>query len=263
MPAHRHSDTTDGESDDVLFERLDRTRDPAIRNELVLRYHWLARRCASSMAHRGVPLADLVQVAEVGLIKAVDRYDPQRRVAFSSFAVPTMMGELRRHFRDETWAVRVPRSAKDQRGRVQTAAEHLQQTLARAPTTDEIADHCGLDAAAVAETQFVNTMYRCTSLEQARDESGDLIETRSVESVRAPDPMALAELHVETVRAIASLPERNRKIILWRFYEECTQREISERLGVGQVQVSRLLRAALRQLGDRLDPVGRDVLKSA
>jgi RNA polymerase sigma-B factor len=256
---HHGADPTD----DDLFEQLGRAHDPAVRNELVLRYQWLARRCASSMSNRGVPLADLVQVAEIGLIKAVERYDPRRGVAFSSFAVPTVLGEIRRHFRDTTWAVSVPRSAKERRGRVQAATEHLHQALGRTPTTEEIADHCGLDAPAVTETQFANTVYRCSSLEQARDETGDLVETRSVDSVRAPDPLASTELHIEAVRAIAELPERSRKIILWRFYEECTQREIGERLGVGQVQVSRLLRAALDQLGDRLSSVRYDILESA
>lgn len=240
------------DSDASLFERYRRSRDPAMRNELVLRHQWLARRCATSMNHRGVPLADLVQVAGIGLIKAVERYDPDRAVSFPSFAIPTMMGEIRRHFRDMTWAVKVPRTAKEQRGRVQAAADQLHQTLGRSPTTDEIAGHCGLDIAVVVETQFTNSLYRCSSLDQARDDTGDTIETRSVDAARAHDSVAAAELRLEAVRAIAGLPERSRKIILWRFYEECTQREIGERLGVGQVQVSRLLRAALEQLRAQL-----------
>lgn len=242
----------DAHSDTSLFEQYRRSHDLEVRNELVLRHQWLARRCATSMSNRGVPFNDLVQVAEIGLIKAVERYDPDREVSFAAFAVPTMMGEIRRHFRDMTWSVNVPRTAKEQRGRVRAAADQLHQTLGRTPTADEIARQCGLDTAAVVETQFANSLYHCSSLEHARDGSGVTIESRSVDAARAHDSIAAAELHLEAVRAIAGLPERSRKIILWRFYEECTQREIGERLGVGQVQVSRLLRAALDQLRAQL-----------
>lgn len=252
-----------GVTDDVLFEQFHRTRDIGVRNELVLRYQWLARRSAASMGNRGVPIADLVQVAEIGLIKAVERFDAQRGVAFASFAAPTMLGEIRRHFRDATWAVSVPRSAKEQRGRVHAATEYLHQELGRAPTTDEIADHCGLGAGAVAETQFASSVYKCSSLEQTRDAAGDVVEIRGADTARTPDPLASIDLQIEAVRAIANLPERSRKIIVWRFYEECTQREIGERLGVGQVQVSRLLRAALDQLSEQLRPVRYDLLESA
>jgi RNA polymerase sigma-B factor len=251
------------ESDAALFERYRRSHDPDVRNELVLRYEWLAQKCARSMSHRGVPIADLVQVAEIGLIKAVERYDPERRVAFSSFAIPTVMGEIRRHFRDKTWAVNVPRSAKELRGRVPASADALPQTLGRSPTPEEIAEHCGLDAHVVIETQFANSVYRCSSLEQARDDTGDTIETHAVDALRAADPLVATELRVEAIRAIAGLPERSRKIILWRFYEECTQQEIGNRLGVGQVQVSRLLRAALDQLRSRLAVDRIEILECA
>lgn len=251
------------DADHVLFESFRQSHDRQTRNELVLRFQWLARRCASSLSNRGVPAADLIQVAEIGLIKAVERYDPDRGVAFSSFAVPTVLGELRRYFRDATWAVSVPRSAKDQRSKVQSAADRLQHELGREPTSREIADRCGLGARDVAETRHANAVYRCASLEQTRSESGDLIELRSVEAARAPDPLASAELYLETLRAISSLPERSRRIIVWRFYEECTQQEIGERLGVSQVQVSRLLRAALEHLADSLGAEYHDLKKTA
>lgn len=250
-------------TDEVLFEQFQHTRDNEVRNQLVLRYQWLARRSASSMANRGVPIADLVQVAEIGLIKAVERFDPQRGVAFSSFAVPTVLGEIRRHFRDATWAVSVPRSAKEQRTRVQAATEYLHQELGRAPKTEEIADYCELSAAAVAETQIASSVYRSSSLEKARDESGDVVEIRGADAARAPDPLESIDLEIEAVRAIAGLSERSQRIIVWRFYEECTQREIGERLGVGQVQVSRLLRAALDQLSEQLDSIRYDMRESA
>lgn len=253
--------TTDEEvvSDAALFDRLQHNHDIEIRNELVLRYRWLARRSAASMSNRGVSVADLVQVAEIGLIKAVERFDPDRGVAFSSFAIPTVLGEIRRHFRDATWAVSVPRSAKEQRHRVQAAAEHLHQELGRTPSTDEIARHSGLGAGAVAETQFASSVYRCSSLEQARDDAGDMADARATDASRAPDPLESTDLRIEVVRALSALSERNRTIVVWRFYEECTQREIGERLGVGQVQVSRLLRAALEQLNEHMSS-GRDAL---
>lgn len=258
-----YGDDHDGVGDAALFEQYRRSRDVAVRNQLVLRYQWLAGRCAASMSQRGVPVADLVQVAEIGLIKAVERFDPDRGVAFSAFATPTMLGEIRRHFRDATWAVSVSRTAKERRGPVQAATDDLQHALGRAPSTGEVAARCGLDRAAIQDTQRANAVYRCSSLEQSRDATGDLVEARTVDSARAADPLASTDLHVDAVRAIATLPERSRKIIVWRFYEECTQREIGERLGVGQVQVSRLLRAALEQLQALLEPTGDDLLRTA
>lgn len=240
------------EPDVALFERYRASGDVATRNDLVLRYRWLSRRCAASMCNRGVPMNDLVQVAEIGLIKAVERYDPNREVAFASFASPTVMGEIRRHFRDKTWSVSVPRRAKELRGLIRTATDELNQSLGRCPTPDEIAAHCALDATTVVDTQFAEQLYRCSSLGYTRDGTGDTFEGHSVASNRTGDPLAAAELRVESLRAIAELPERSQKIILWRFYEDCTQREIGERLGVGQVQVSRLLRAAIEELRERL-----------
>lgn len=244
--------TRSAEPDLALFERYRASGDVATRNALVLRYRWLSRRCATSMCNRGVPLNDLVQVAEIGLIKAVERYDPSRAVAFVSFASPTVMGEIRRHFRDKTWSVSVPRRAKELRGLIRTATDELNQTLGRSPTAVEVAAHCALEAKTVVDTQFAEQMYRCSSLGYARDGTDDMVESHSVASNRAGDPLAATELRVESLRAIAELPERSQKIILWRFYEDCTQREIGERLGVGQVQVSRLLRAAIEQLRERL-----------
>lgn len=239
---------TDRDLELRLFRELRETGSAELRNDLVLRYQWLAHRCAARMRQRGVPMADLVQVAEIGLIKAVERFDPERGTAFSSFATPTMLGELRRHFRDHTWAVRVPRTAKDARGRVQTAVEDLHQRLGRVPHRDEIAEHCDLSPTVVADAQYANQVYRCASLEQASEVGGDAIEGAVADTTGSMDPLGAAELHVETIHEIAKLPERLQKLIVWRFYEECTQREIAERLGVGQVQVSRLLRKALAEL---------------
>lgn len=240
------------ESDKALFEQYRASHDPAVRNELVLRYRWLSRRCGASMANRGVPLNDLVQVGEIGLIKAVERYDPCRQVAFASFATPTVMGEIRRYFRDMTWSVSVPRRAKELRSRIQTSTDELHQTLGRSPTPEEVGEHCGIDATAVVDTQFANQVYRCSSLERAREVAGVAVERQSATAKSTVDPLEASELRVEAIRAISELPERSQKIILWRFYEDCTQQEIGDRLGVGQVQVSRLLRAAIEQLRRRL-----------
>lgn len=245
-------------SDADLFDRYRRTQDVEIRNELVLRHQWIVQRCAASMSGRGVPRPDLVQVGQVGLIKAVERFDPDRATRFAAFARPTVLGEIRRHFRDKTWSVGVPRAAKERRSAVQTSTEQLHQELRRSPSVDEVADHCGLEPSAVQETQFANSVYRSTSLDRARDDVGDTIETHSVAASRTSDDAADAELHVEVVRALENLPERIRKILVWRFYEERTQREIGDRLGIGQVQVSRLLRAALGELEEHLAPYEPD-----
>lgn len=235
------------------FIRYVRTRDVRLRNELVVEYHWLAERYARRFRDRGEQLDDLRQVAHLGLIKAVERFDPDRGYAFESFATPTIMGEIKRHFRDATWAISVPRRPKELRGRVHAATETLSQGLARMPTPEEIAEEAQLDRESVVRTQIANRAYRCTSFEQHAAANGDSIERMSPTGSVTQEGLAEAiELRVEAMRAIGALSERDRKILLWRFYEECTQREIGDRLGIGQVQVSRLLTSALAELRGRL-----------
>jgi RNA polymerase sigma-B factor len=237
-----------------LFHRYRRSGDRSARDRLVLAHRDLAERCARRFRGRGEQLADLVQVAHLGLIKAVERFDPERNVPFASFATPTITGELKRHFRDATWTVSVPRRAKDLRSSVHRASDELGQRHGRSPGVEEIATATELDPAEVEETLAANRAYRPVPLDQPRpgadgDDHGPVVAI-DLHGGHAPSTDA-ADQRVDVVRMINGLQERDRKIVVWRFYEECTQREIGERLGIGQVQVSRLLRSALVSLHQR------------
>lgn len=150
---------------DSLFHEYRATGRVSIRNRLVVAHTWLADRCARRFTHRGEPYADLQQVARLGLVKAVERYEPDRDVSFATFATPTMQGEIKRHFRDRTWAVAVPRSAKEVRTLVSSACERLEQQLGRAPTNPEVAAHTEVDEATVEAAISANRAYRTTSLD--------------------------------------------------------------------------------------------------
>jgi RNA polymerase sigma-B factor len=236
-----------------MFRAYHQSRDRRLRDVLVLEHQWIAQRCARRFADRGEPLADLVQVAQIGLVKAVDRFDPTLGHAFVSFATPTVTGELRRHFRDTTWKVAVPRRLKDLLPRLNAAIETLHQRLGRPPLVEEVAQELGVEADLVIETMDANRCYRTASLDVHADDGHG---APSYERVGLADPeLDGAELRLSAREAVRQLDERSQNIILWRFYEGCTQSEIGERLGVGQVQVSRLLRSALAELKSRLADV--------
>jgi RNA polymerase sigma-B factor len=244
MPRSPHADDVHTTDVDAMFVEYRRTHDRELRNRLVVIHLPLADRCARRYVRRGEPLSDLTQVARMALVRAVERFDPARGSAFEAFAVPTITGELRHHFRDNCWAVGVPRSAKELRSRVQRASEELAQHLGRQPTLDELAEALNIDPETVASTIDSNQCYRTTSLEPSGDDQVGM-------ATRLPgpdDPAAEAAERVRATRSLQALDERLRHVIVWRFYEGCSQREIGDRLGVGQVQVSRLLAKALAQL---------------
>jgi RNA polymerase sigma-B factor len=171
-------------------------------------------------------------------------------VAFESFAAPTIVGEIKRHFRDRTWRVSVPRRLKELRTPLFAAIDELEQRLERSPTPDEVAALLGIERELVLETLLANQVYRSSSLEASREQLGDAIEARSAGS---DSPSDRQEERLTAMDAVRGLGERDRQIIYWRFFEECTQAEIGARLGVGQVQVSRLLKAALGRLREHYD----------
>ncbi len=224
------------------FERLRETGDLRIRDQLIIDHRWIATQCASRFRYRGEPELDLVQVALLGLVKATDRYDPGREVPFHAFAIPTILGELKRHFRDTTWAIGVPRSAKDLMPRLRAATEVLDQRLGRSPTIDELAAELRVDREVVIAGLAARGANRTRSLSEP-----DAVNVQAMGSSNG-DMTAEIENRLAALDALAHLDERSRKIMVWRFYEELTQREIGERLGIGQVQVSRLLRSALDRL---------------
>lgn len=228
------------------FAEYRATGDQAARNRLVEGYRGLAVALARRFENRGEPLDDLVQVALIGLLKSVERYDPAHGTAFSTFATPTVLGELKRHFRDKTWAVRVPRGLKDLHVRVAPAVAELHQSLGRSPTIAELSGHLGCAEDDLLEAMEAGAAYRPGSL----DAGGPGDDGPSLgERVSAGDDHQHTDTRV-TVRALmAQLPERERQIVYLRYFEDLTQSEIAERIGVSQVHVSRLLRRALERLG--------------
>ncbi|MGH9225725.1 MAG: SigB/SigF/SigG family RNA polymerase sigma factor [Acidimicrobiales bacterium] len=240
---------TDPDGRDELrrkFEEYAKTRDKGLRDELVTTHMGLAEYLARRFTNRGEPLDDLLQVASLGLLKAVDRFDPDRGLEFSTYATPTIVGELKRHFRDKGWAVRVPRRVQELHLRLGAVVSTLSQELGRSPTIPEIAD-----AAKVAEEEVVEAIeaghaYRFTSLDApagGEDESA-LAHQLGVEDQGLID----SEHRVALSPLIARFPPRERTILHLRFFEGMTQSEIATRLGISQMHVSRLLARSLAQL---------------
>jgi RNA polymerase sigma-B factor len=229
-----------------LLERYHRERDRRDRDELVLRFLPLARHLARRYA-AGAECDDLDQVASIGLIKALDRFDPTRGIAFSSFAVPTILGELKRYFRDLGWSVRVPRELQELAARVERAAEQLNGELGRTPTSQEIADRCGVTAELVVEARATATAHRAISLDHPTTREHD--EPARVISVGEEDPgYARADRAVDLDRMLARLSEREQMVLYLRFEEDLVQREIGERMGISQMHVSRLITQAITAL---------------
>jgi RNA polymerase sigma-B factor len=236
--------TTSPKDASALLERYYRERDPADREALVLRFLPLARNLAGRY-YAGSERDDLEQVAAIGLIKALDRFDPSRGSAFSSFAVPTILGQLKRHFRDLGWSVRVPRALQELATRVTQAAEELTGELGRTPTTQEVADYCGVTSEQVLEARAMVTAHRPVSLDQPTREDED------------PHPRPLGqeesgyaevEQAADLERLLSRLSAREQIVLRLRFHDDLVQREIAERIGTSQMQVSRLITQAINTL---------------
>ena len=229
------------------FIEYQRTRDRNLRNELVQDHLRLAEFLARRFAHRGEPLDDLRQVAVVGLLKAVERFDPYRGLQFSSFATPTITGELKRHFRDRGWAVRVPRRMQELHLQLDRMVAELSQALGRAPTPSEIAERAGVLEEEVLESMEASSLYRLPSLDAGRDdEMGNGYSTRL--GVEDPE-LKSVETRATVAKLLEQLPVREQQIVYLRFFEGLTQSEIAERVGISQMHVSRLLAKSLAALG--------------
>jgi RNA polymerase sigma-B factor len=216
--------------------------------DLVERYLPLARSLALRYRHSGEPLDDLVQVASLGLVKAIDRFDESRGLAFSTFAVPTILGELRRHFRDRTWAIRVPRRLQEAVLRMERVSEDMSAKLGRAPTAEELADEMELHVEDVLEAMQAADAYRLASLDAPResedDGGGGLFAT-----IGAEDPgYGHAESRAAVQSLLSVLTRRQREVLRLRFEEDLTQSAIGERLGISQMHVSRVIRRAIDEL---------------
>jgi RNA polymerase sigma-B factor len=234
--------------DRALFERYRERRDPGNREVLVERFLPLARQLARRYQRPEEPFDDLFQVACLGLVNAIDRFDPSRDVAFSSYAVPTILGEIKRYFRDRTWSVRVPRDLQELALRVERKRTELSTDLQRQPTVGELASALGLDEERVLEALEASGAYRATSLSLPRgnnDEAGDTLgDTVST----SEDGFGLAEDRAMLDRLLRTLSPRARDVVRLRFEDDLTQAEIGELIGVSQMQVSRILRQSLSHL---------------
>jgi RNA polymerase sigma-B factor len=239
---------------DPRFLTFAATRDPALRDELVLDHRWIAVQVARRFRDRGEPLDDLVQVASVGLVKAVERFDPEQGASFVGFAMPTVLGEVRRYFRDATWGTRVPRRAKELSLAVGKATATLEQQLGRSPRIRELAEHLEVTEDAVLEAIEAQAAYR----------AAPLVTRGSDGSPTALDPTGEGEAELDTAadrhalrQLLAVLPARERHILYLRYFENMSQSEIAGVVGTSQVHVSRLLRASLERLRES---VGADPL---
>jgi RNA polymerase sigma-B factor len=236
-----------------LFARFQRDRDRAAREALVEQYLPLARELARRYARGNEPLDDLIQVASLGLLKAIDRFDPTRRTAFSSFAVPTIVGELKRHFRDKGWSLRVPRDLQELAIRVERVADDLESELRRTPTPDEIARRIGIRTEQVLDAREAAAAYRAASLHRPRDdaEAGDDL----IDVIGGEDPgYHLADDAATIERLMSVLSDREREILHLRFAEDLTQSQIGARIGLSQMHISRLIRHAIAQLRQAAQP---------
>jgi RNA polymerase sigma-B factor len=237
------------------FRQYRETGRRAIRNELVEAHRGLAMTIAADYSGRGVDDDDLRQIALLGMLKAVERYDPGRGIPFGAFASRTVNGEIKRWFRDRTWAVRPPRSAQERHLELRRATEELTQRLGRAPTVAELAEEMDLSTDEVLEAMEASAAYRGTSLDSPRAAAGGSErEGRSLSETLGDgdEGYGRTEARVLVADLLEALPEREATIVRLRFYDELTQSEIAERVGISQMHVSRLLRKALLQLRERL-----------
>ena len=258
-PASTHSD----DSYDDVVEMFEALREmPAESHEYGRQRERIVDRClpladhvASHFARRGEGLDDLTQVARLGLMNAINRFDPAKGPSFIGFAVPTMMGEVRRYFRDYSWGMRVPRRLRELHVQISRATSDLAQKLGRAPTAGELSRVLEVPREEIIECLVAGDAYRLDSLDAPLGGGGSDKPRLVADSVGSIDPQIEHITNREAVRAlVAALPQRDRQILHMRFFESMTQSQIAERIGVSQMQVSRILRTALERSRASADP---------
>jgi len=239
----------------AAFRRLRRTGDPALRDELIEKALPLAHQVARRYVRGGEPFDDLVQVARLGLVKAVDRFDAGRDVAFSTYAVPTMVGEIKRHFRDTGWAIHLPRSLQERVLKVENAEKALSGRLGRNPTVAELGAQLQLTDEEILEALDASHAYETRSLDAPAPAEDDDGRSAAETIGDVDDRFELVDDMRAVATALKTLPVRERRILHMRFMDDMTQSDIAEKIGVSQMQVSRLLRRSLHQLRAEADAV--------
>jgi RNA polymerase sigma-B factor len=232
------------------FFEYRRTKDRGIRDELISEHLGLAIALARRFAGRGEAVDDLEQIATLGLLKAVERFEPERGLAFSTFATPTISGEIKRHFRDKSWSVRVPRALQELGLRLTATVGELTNELGRSPTVAEIAERLEVDPEAVLEAMEANRAFATQSLDAQLP--GD---DRTLGDTLGGDEPGMDQIEHEMVvhDLLATLPEREQTILRLRFFDGLTQTEIAAQVGISQMHVSRLLSRSLDQLRQGLE----------
>ena len=237
-----------------LFRRYRELGDEEARDQLIVNHLNLVRFLAGKFKNRGESMDDLVQVGTIGLIKAIDRFDTQRGLEFTTYATPTILGEIKRHFRDKGWSVRVPRRLQELSQKVTQATDELTAELSRSPSVADIAERLGVSVDEVLEAMESSGAYSAVPLEAGGaggdEEAPSIMDHYAIEDAdlaSSDDKMVIAD-------TIAEFSPREQEVLHMRFDEGLTQVEIAERLGVSQVQVSRLLRKTLSKLAERIDP---------
>lgn len=235
-----------------LFEAYKETKSPEIRDELVAMYINLVEYLARRFKNRGEPVEDLIQVGTIGLIKAIDRFDVKRAVEFTTYATPTIVGEIKRYFRDKGWAVKVPRRLQELNLLVTQAMNKLTQDLKRSPTISEIAQHLGVTSEQVIEAMETSEVYSFVSLD--RDLSSDTDDSFSLLEYIGEDDKELTGIEDRTclAEALRELSRQEQRILYLRFFRGLTQTEIAQQLGISQMHVSRLLRRTLEVLREKM-----------
>lgn len=246
----------DKEKTHELFRRYKEEGDVEAREKLVMSHMNLVRFLANKFKNRGEPLDDLIQVGYLGLLKAIDRFDPSRGLEFTTYATPTIMGEIKRHFRDKGWSVRVPRRLQELSAKVNQATDVLTTELQRSPKIEEIAEYLDASVDEVLEAMESSSAYSSVPLEGTCNNDND--DAPSVLDRYATEDSALnfTDDRLIIEEALKGFSPREREVIDLRFLQGMTQIEIAEQLGISQVQVSRLLRRTLKKIQDKIDPEG-------
>lgn len=235
-----------------LFRRYRLDGDEVARDELITMYLNLVKYLASRFRNRGEPIDDLVQVGTIGLIKAIDRFDIERQVEFTTYATPTIVGELKRYFRDKGWAIKVPRRLQELSFKVNQAVDALTQRLQRSPSVPEIAEYLEVTPEEVLEAMETSEAYNFVSLESDRGNDGS--ESFSILEYIGKDDALMAAVEDRTTLqcAFKELTPQEQRVLYLRFFEGLTQTEIARKLDISQMQVSRLLRRTLRVLRETI-----------
>lgn len=255
MSSRKKSGTAEWANDNAesLFHKFAKTRDTSIRDRLVIMHQNLVRYLAGKFMNRGEPVEDLVQVGTIGLINAIDRYDPERGTKFSTYATPTIVGEIRRHFRDKAWRLKVPRRLQELNLAANKISESLSQKLGRSPTIQEIAQAVGATEEEALEAIELGNAYDTISLDSKLAHEDESAPLSLAEFVGDTDlSLDNLEKYGDLNQAMDCLETREKSIIYLRFFKDMSQTEVAKRLNISQMHVSRLQQKALRRLKELL-----------